>query len=171
MRAPYRFILLVLVAALSACGNAAPRASDDDTSVRGTPAGRVIKVSDGDTVTILTPEHQKQRIRLAEIDTPERKQPWGAQAQRALSSRVAGRDISLSVHDIDRYGRVVAVVYVDGRDVNAELVQAGHAWVYRRYLKRPELLDLEADARRHKRGLWALPAPERIPPWQWRAAH
>lgn len=144
---------------LPACGNAA---SSHDT------AGRVIKVADGDTITILSTDKQQQRIRLAEIDTPERAQPWGNKAKQALSAYVLGREVSLQVQDIDRYGRIVATVFVDGRDINREMVRAGHAWVYRDYLKRPELLPIEAEARRQGRGLWALPESERMPPWQWR---
>ena len=165
MHARWLALLLPLLLTLPACGEAKSTYSAETAAQ---PAGRVIKVADGDTVTILSADTQKQRIRLAEIDTPERGQPWGNNAKRALSSMVYGRDISLKVLDIDRYGRVVATVYVDGLDVNAELVRQGHAWVYRQYLKRPELIQIEDDARANHRGLWALPESERMPPWQWR---
>jgi endonuclease YncB( thermonuclease family) len=68
----------------------------------------------------------------------------------------------------DRYGRLIANLYVDGKWVNAEMVRSGSAWVFRKYAKTPELFKLEAEARADKRGLWALPESERIPPWQWR---
>ena len=165
MYARWLALLIPLLLTLPACGEA-KSTYNAETAIQ--PAGRVIKVADGDTLTILTADRQKQRIRLAEIDTPERGQPWGNNAKKALSSMLYGRDISLKVLDIDRYGRVVATVYVDGLDVNAELVRQGHAWVYRQYLKRPELMEIEADARANSRGLWALPEPERMPPWQWR---
>ena len=66
---------------------------------------------------------------------------------------------------VDRYGRIVGRVYVDGLDVNRELVAQGFAWVYRKYSKDAELLELEAEARENGLGLWADPNP--IPPWEW----
>lgn len=173
---PLLIAALAALLALPACGNAdAPTAKGAESAayastlmVSSRPAGHVIRVADGDTVTILSDDRQQQRIRLAEIDTPERHQAWGGNAKRALSKLVYGKPIAVSVHDIDRYGRIVATVYVNGHDINAEMVRLGHAWVYRQYLKRPELLAIEEDARRARRGLWALPESERMPPWQWR---
>lgn len=162
-------LMLAMLLTLLACGNASSTASSTHVlRPNEQPAGRVIRVADGDTLTILSADKQKLRIRLAEIDTPERDQPWGDNAKRALSSMVYGKQISLVVYDIDRYGRVVATVLIDGRDINAALVQQGHAWVYRQYLRRPELLKIEADARLNRQGLWALPESQRMPPWQWR---
>lgn len=70
----------------------------------------------------------------------------------------------------DRYGRTVGRVYVEGRDVNAALVTAGAAWVYRQYSRDPRLLALEAEAKTASRGLWGLPEAQRTPPWEWRRA-
>jgi len=131
---------------------------------------RVVGVHDGDTLTCLTPQKKQLKIRLAEIDTPESKQPYGTRAQQSLSSMVFGKDVRLEVQDTDRYGRKVARVYQDRTDVNAEQVKSGSAWVYRQYLKDKSLLDLEAEAKAAKRGLWALPESERMPPWEWRKA-
>ena len=130
--------------------------------------GYVISIADGDTLTLLTANKERVKVRLAEIDTPEKKQPYGQKAKQELASLAFNQDAQISVIDTDRYGRVVGRVVVDGLDVNAELVRRGAAWVYRDYLKRPELIPLEAEARRQRKGLWALPAPERMPPWQWR---
>jgi hypothetical protein len=69
--------------------------------------------------------------------------------------------------DQDRYGRVVGRVYVEGLDVNADMVRQGHAWVYRKYATDPELYRLEREAKQQRRGLWA--SDGNIPPWQWRA--
>jgi hypothetical protein len=81
---------------------------------------------------------------------------------------VSGREVRLETEGSDAYGRLLARVYVDELDVNAELVRLGAAWVYRKYSDDAALIALEKEARAEKRGLWALPESERIPPWQWR---
>jgi len=129
--------------------------------------GKVVKVADGDTITILA-EREQVRVRLANIDTPERRQPWAKKAKRALADLVAGEWVEVEVLDIDRYGRTVGLVLVSGIEANRALVAAGHAWVYPRYNRDPELPDIEAAARAAGRGLWSLPAAERVPPWEWR---
>lgn len=131
---------------------------------------RVVGVYDGDTFTCLTDSKRQVKVRMAEIDTPESKQPYGTRSQQALSSLVFGKQVTLKVQDTDRYGRTVARAYVGGTDVNAQLVSQGAAWVYRQYSKDRSLIDLEDQARKAKRGLWSLPESERMPPWEWRKA-
>ena len=97
-----------------------------------TLTGRVVKVADGDTLTILIAGNEQKRIRLSEIDTPERGQPWSRKAKDALTDKVAGATVSVEAVTIDRYGRTVGKVWLDGRDINRELVAEGHAWVYRK---------------------------------------
>ena len=109
---------------------------------------------------------QQAKIRLAEIDTPERGQPFGTWAKQRLSDLVFGKPIAIKLVDIDRYDRIVGRIYVDDLDVNAELVRIGAAWVYRKYATDPSLYDLEEEAREAKRGLWGQGTP--IPPWEWR---
>ena len=133
--------------------------------------GRVVGVSDGDTLTLLVPDgtsYKQIKVRLGEIDTPERKQPYGTRAQQTLSELAYNQQARVVVQDTDRYGRTVGRVYVGSVDVNAELVKQGAAWVYRQYLKDQSLLALEAEAKTAKRGLWGLPEAERCPPWDWR---
>jgi endonuclease YncB( thermonuclease family) len=130
--------------------------------------GRVVGITDGDTLTLLTPERREVKIRLAEIDTPESRQPFGTRARQALSDLTFRRDVRVDVQDTDRYGRSVGRVYADGVDVNAEMVRRGAAWVYRRYSHDPALLVLEQEARQARRGVWALPESQRTPPWEWR---
>ena len=132
--------------------------------------GRVVGLSDGDTVTILTAERRQVRVRLGEIDTPESQQPYGTRARQALSALAFGREVRVLVQDTDRYGRTVGRVYAGLVDVNAEMVRQGAAWVYRQYSRDAALLQLEAEAKAAQRGLWALPEAERTPPWEWRAA-
>ncbi|MGL6518496.1 thermonuclease family protein [Aeromonas caviae] len=110
--------------------------------------GQVVRVSDGDTVKVLTEQtcnsggdcrsgKVQYRVRLAEIDAPEKKQPFGSKAKAALSALVAGQMITVEQVGKDGYGRLVANLYADGKWVNAELVRSGDAWVYRQYAKTP----------------------------------
>jgi endonuclease YncB( thermonuclease family) len=131
--------------------------------------GRVVAVFDGDTIEVLV-DGAPRRIRLADIDTPERGQPWADRAKRALAERVHGREVRINAVAIDRYGRTVGEVYAGDVCVGCELVREGHAWVYRGRARDPVLLELEAEARAARRGLWALPEAQRIPPWEWRRA-
>lgn len=129
---------------------------------------KVVAISDGDTFTCLTDAKQQVKVRMSEIDTPESKQPYGNRAQQALSALIFGKTVTLKTQEKDRYGRTVARVYVGSTDVNAELIKQGAAWVYRAYNKDKSLIPLEDQARKAKRGLWALPESERVPPWDWR---
>ena len=133
--------------------------------------GKVVAISDGDTLTLLVPDgtsFKQVKVRLGEIDTPERKQPYGTRAQQALSDLAYNKQARVVVQDTDRYGRTVGRVYVGSLDVNAEMIRQGAAWVYRQYLKDQSLLALEQQAKAAKRGLWGLPEAERCPPWDWR---
>ena len=129
--------------------------------------GRVVGVSDGDTITVLV-DRAPVRIRLWGIDAPERRQPHGRRARQFTASLAMGQAVAVRVKDRDRYGRQVAVVVLaDGRELNREIVRAGYAWWARRYA--PEDLELEraeSAARRRRAGLWRDPNP--IPPWQFR---
>lgn len=148
---------------------AAP-ATKPDTNDTNTPSeylGKVVGVTDGDTLTLLVDQKQI-KIYLSQIDTPESGQPYGSMAKQALSDLAFGKEALAKVEDIDRYGRTVARVFVGNTDVNAELVRQGAAWIYRKYATDDSLYKLETEARDAKRGLWALPEAERTPPWEWR---
>ncbi|TDL97683.1 nuclease [Stutzerimonas stutzeri ATCC 17588 = LMG 11199] len=129
---------------------------------------RVVAISDGDTFTCLAADKNQVKVRMAEIDTPEKAQPYGTRARQALSGLIFGKDVTLEVQDRDRYGRTVARVKVGSTDVNAEMVRAGAAWAYRAYLKDKSLIGLEATAKHFRRGLWSLPQAEQQAPWDWR---
>jgi endonuclease YncB( thermonuclease family) len=131
--------------------------------------GKVVGITDGDTLRLLA-DRKQVKIRLAEIDTPERGQPYGSRAKEAFSELAFGKRARVVVVDRDRYGRTVGWVYVGDVDVNAELVRRGAAWVYRKYARDSALFALEDEARRAKRGLWGLPEAEQVPPWEWRHA-
>jgi micrococcal nuclease len=110
----------------------------------GLSSGKIVGITDGDTVTLLTVDNWQVKIRLAEIDTPERKQPYGSRSKQALSALVFGKQVTAKVVTVDRYGRNVARLYADGLDVNREMVKLGAAWVYRKYNTDKSLLDVEA---------------------------
>ncbi|AHM59212.1 micrococcal nuclease [Flammeovirgaceae bacterium 311] len=131
-------------------------------------SGRVVGVSDGDTFTLLTNPKKQIKVRLAEIDTPESKQPYGTRAKQALSDLIFNKDVTVEQDDIDRYGRLVGHVYVGDVHVNPKLVQQGMAWVYRQYIKDQSLLMDEQVAREAKCGIWSLPSTDQVPPWEWR---
>jgi endonuclease YncB( thermonuclease family) len=107
-------------------------------------------------------------IRLAEIDTPERDQPYGAKAKKILSEMVSGKEIRAEVQTVDRYGRSVARVCVDDLDICKELVRQGMAWVYTKYAKDESLYKMETESKKAQRGLWSLSESQREPPWEWR---
>jgi micrococcal nuclease len=131
----------------------------------GVHAAEVISVADGDTLTVL--EGRKQvKIRLANIDAPERRQAFGTRSRQSLAALCFRKDATYEVQDIDRYGRTVAVVTCGGIEANRHQVEAGMAWVYKKYNKDPSLLKLEQEAREMRRGLWSESNP--IPPWEFR---
>jgi endonuclease YncB( thermonuclease family) len=134
--------------------------------------GRVTAVNDGDTIKVLTAEKQLLRVRVAWIDAPESSQAFGQRAKQAMSVLVFGKDVELRFHTVDRYGRLVCMVFVDGTDAGLELIKEGFAWAYAKYL--PEAsLDIqqsytaaEAAARAQAIGLWSDADPQ--PPWEFR---
>lgn len=130
----------------------------------------VVRVIDGDTIKADMLGSIRTNVRLAEIDAPETrtKQPGGLEAKAALAALVAvGAPVVIDVQTTDRYGRVVGRVYCNRRrDVSAEMVASGHAWVYRQYSHDRRLVMLEDAARAGRVGLWADKNP--IPPWIWR---
>ncbi len=136
--------------------------------------GVVTYVVDGDTVWAKT-KGGKLKIRLYGIDAPETGhgekpgQPFGRQVANALRSKVLGKKVAIEVRDIDSYGRSVAVIRLNGRDINLEMAREGWAWAYRRYLERPyasEYIRAEKEARGKKLGLWKQSNPQ--PPWEFR---
>lgn len=136
--------------------------------------GKVVGVADGDTITILIDSRagkETVKIRLAQIDAPEKTQPWGQKSKQALSDLVYNKIIRADVETKDRYGRYVANLYDGGVWVNQRMVATGNAWVYRQYSNSAQLVQQEALAKKSQTGLWSLPAKERVQPWEWRKLH
>jgi micrococcal nuclease len=127
---------------------------------------KVVGVHDGDTVTCLDENNQQQKIRLAEIDAPEVSQDYGKVSREALAGMVFGKTIQVVDDGRDRYGRWIGHLYVDGVDVNRQMVATGMAWHYAAYSKDPSLGSLQSQAQAQKLGLWAQPNP--LPPWDYR---
>lgn len=134
-----------------------------------TLVGRIIGVTDGDTVKLLVNGRQQYQVRLGEIDAPESGQPFGQTSKRMLSDLVFGKTVSIRVTDIDRYGRSVGVITNGRTNINGEMVKRGGAWAYRRYLSDQRYLLWGNEARQARRGLWGLQSDQIAPPWKWRA--
>lgn len=130
-------------------------------------SGKVVGASDGDTITVLK-DREQVKVRLVEIDAPEKRQAFGNRSKQALSQLVHGKQVEIRDHGTDRYGRTLGRVYQSGLDVNAEMVRRGMAWVYVKYAKDQGLYQIEAEAREQRRGLWADKEP--VAPWEWRRA-
>jgi endonuclease YncB( thermonuclease family) len=140
---------------------------DLDADERTVLAGVVVGVVDGDTADVKL-QSGMIRIRLHAIDAPEMGQPYGKDSKHALSSLVFGKAVQVEPFEQDRYDRLVARLWLDDVDVNAEMVKRGMAWTYRRYADEPAYCAYEKGARDLKRGLWSLPLAQRPPPWEWR---
>lgn len=128
-------------------------------------AYQVIGISEGDTMTLKV-DGQSLKIRLSNIDAPEKKQPFGQKSKKSLSDLCWGKDAQYKAQTIDRYQRTVAVVTFDGLYVNREQVRRGMAWVYTKYNQDPSNPAIEEVARERKIGIWSDASP--VPPWDWR---
>jgi endonuclease YncB( thermonuclease family) len=176
-RQPISMIQLLLCAALFGAvallvyalpNSLQPRGHGQKEAARQTFQAKVINVSDGDTIIVRSSD-QNIKIRLAQIDAPERGQPWGGKSTQTLAGLVAGKTILVSPQDTDRYGRMIAHVSFEGKDVNAAMIEQGAAWAYRDYLRDPSLITLESNAKSARLGLWAMPDAQIQPPWDYRA--
>lgn len=133
-------------------------------------SGKVIDVIDGDSLIVLRGENEIE-VRLYGIDSPAYDQPFGSEATKFTSKTACMKRVEVEGLDIDKNGRTVALVYIegDGECLNEELVRAGYAWVYERYCHIRDCQHwqkLETVARVSDKGLWSQSNP--IPPWEWR---
>jgi micrococcal nuclease len=156
-------VLAIIIIALVLAVHVRAYANTDDVII-----GKVVKVADGDTITVLE-DRAQHRIRLYGIDAPERRQDFSDRAKQFVSGLVFGKQVRVVKLDIDRYCRIVGIVDVGEVCLNEKRVKNGLAWVYRRYCVTPICagwLELEAQARAGKMGLWSYPDP--MPPWEYR---
>ena len=126
----------------------------------------VISVADGDTLTVLCNGSKQVKIRLSEIDAPEKRQPFGNRSMQSLSGMCLQKKAKIKPQTKDRYGRTVARVICDGVDANEEQIRRGMAWVYDKYVRDQNLYSIQNKARTSKIGLWADSKP--IKPWEYR---
>lgn len=132
-------------------------------------SARVIAVIDGDTILVKR-AYDVVKIRLADIDAPEKAQPYGDAASQSLTAMVMSKEVMVISRAVDDYGRIVAAINLDNYNVNAAQVQRGMAWVTSRPSRRnSDLLELQRAAQLAKRGLWA--EPNAIEPSIWRKQH
>ncbi len=128
--------------------------------------GKVIALADGDTISVLD-QTLARKIRLSNIDCPEKKQEFGAKAKEYCGSLCFGKFVQVSVVGADRNKRLLGTVTLpDGRILNEELLKAGMAWVYMPKCHDYKLASLEQKARDSHLGLWQSHSP--ISPWEWR---
>jgi endonuclease YncB( thermonuclease family) len=124
-------------------------------------SGKVVGISDGDTITVLC-NNQPVKIRLYGIDTPEKRQDFGTKAKQFTANFAFDKLAIVYPETIDKYGRTIAIVEVNNKNLNESLVANGYAWVYRKYCKKSlcqKLLLSESEARKSKLGLWSHKNP------------
>jgi endonuclease YncB( thermonuclease family) len=129
--------------------------------------GKVVSVTDGDTVRVLDAANVQHKVRLDGIDAPERGQPFGTVARDRLAALVMGKAVKVHDDGRDKWGRTLGRIEAEGQDVNHRMVADGMAWHYVAFNNDARLAAAERAARAAGRGLWADKAP--VPPWEWRA--
>jgi endonuclease YncB( thermonuclease family) len=141
-------------------------------AISGQLNGKVVGISDGDTLTLLDDHQVQHKIRLAGIDAPEKKQAFGDKSKQALSDCAFDKRANVDYDKTDKYGRTIGKVLVSGRDCNLRQIELGLAWHYKKYAAeqppadRENYANQETSARSSRLGLWGDPSP--VPPWDYR---
>jgi len=134
--------------------------------------GKVIGISDGDTITILNDKQEQIKIRLTGIDCPEKSQAFGNRAKITLSNKVFSQNVKVETRDKDKYGRTLGIVKVGDEDINEYMISQGLAWHFKKYANTQPLEEANRYAKaqelasQNKRGLWIQDNP--MPPWEFR---
>ena len=128
--------------------------------------GRVVRVADGDTITILDSTNSQNKVRLNKIDAPEKSQAFGEVSRKHLASMVASKNVQVEWTKKDKYGRILGDISIGTTNVNLRMVQDGLAWHYKHFDNTPTYAKAEDEARAKKIGLWKDANP--IPPWEFR---
>lgn len=131
--------------------------------------GKVVGISDGDTITVLTQDKREIKIRVYGVDCPEKSQDFGTKAKQFTSDKVFGKTVEIDPVTMDRHGRTVGMVSVNGSNLSKMLVESGMAWVYDDYCKMQECQEwrvLQEGNKKQKRGIWSVNSA--TPPWDFR---
>lgn len=131
--------------------------------------GKVVSVTDGDTIKIVDKNGEQRKIRLYGIDAPEKGQGYGSKAEDMLSAMIAGKNVEYKIVDTDKYGRSIGYLYLNGVCINAAMVKSGFAWVYTKYCNDricSKMSQYQNEAKTKGLGLWQ--DANAIPPWDWR---
>ena len=131
--------------------------------------GKAIKIVDGDTFDLLINKNETVRIRLSDIDCPERKQDYYAIAKKALAGYVIDKVVKVIYSKKDRNGRILGTIFIAEQNINLRLVEDGLAWHFVKYSKDKRFALAEKMARAAKKGIWSLENP--IAPWDFRRQH
>jgi len=161
LKARLALAFLVMSFFLSAC----PLTEPDGVVSATTHSAYVTKVKDGDSV-ILRINKKEVEARLFGIDAPELNQPYGKEAKNALSKLALKKTLSVTLIETDKYDRAVVILKNKNSNINQNMLENGHAWVYRQYQSDKTWIRLEQQAKKNKQGLWRFPRP--LPPWEWR---
>ena len=132
--------------------------------------GEVTRVADGDTIWVrgIGEQGKGVKVRLDRIDAPESKQDYGFEAKEYLNGRIGGKTVKVEWEKKDQFGRILGIVYIDGTDINLEMVATGNAWHYAHFDQTPEYAEAEKSARAARIGLWTDESP--INPYDFRQA-
>lgn len=128
--------------------------------------GKVVSITDGDTVIVLDDAKTQHKIRLEGIDAPEKSQPFGQKSKAALGEKIHEKQVVVRWSKRDQYKRIIGDIYLGDRRISQEMIAEGWAWHFKRYNSEKILADAEIAAREAKRGLWADPNP--VAPWDYR---
>jgi endonuclease YncB( thermonuclease family) len=152
--------LILSAVTLSICCSRRPSPPPARINLSNVSMGRVVRIADGDTITLLDSINVQHRIRLQGIDAPESHQAFGERSKSNLSAMIFDMQVTAVCDKTDQYQRQVCKIVFDDKDINLEQVKAGMAWHYKDYEREQSPADREIyahaedEARQAHRGLW-----------------
>lgn len=128
--------------------------------------GKVVYVYDGDTIQLRTSDNKEYKIRLSGIDAPEYNQNYGKKSKAYLNSLICDKLVNIEVVGMDKYERILAIIFYNNEDINYKMIKKGYAWHYKYYDSNQIYAEAEIEAKNKKLGLWQEESPEA--PWHFR---